>query len=64
VDPTLGACEALKRGLRVRITGGPFMGIEGVIENLKGSAKVLLNVEMINRAVPLEVDRSFLAPMD
>ena len=60
VDPTLGACSALKRGTRVRILGGPFMGIEGVVSSLKANAKVRLNVEMIGQAVAVEVDREYL----
>ena len=60
VDSTLGAVAALQRGRHVRITGGPFMGVEGQIQELKGMAKVLLNVEMIGRAVAVEVDRDFL----
>ena len=60
VDSTLGAVAALKKGRRVRITGGPFMGVEGLIQDLKGSAKVMLNVDMIGRAVAVEVDRDFV----
>ena len=59
-DATLGAVAALQKGRRVRITGGPFMGVEGLIHDLKGPAKVLLNVEMIGRAVAVEVERDFL----
>ena len=64
VDATLGAVAALKKGRHVRITGGPFMGVEGLIQDLKGGAKVLLNVDMIGRAVAVEVDRDFLEVMD
>jgi len=60
VNPTLGACVALKRGHLVRITNGPFMGVEGVVSSLKGATKVRLNVEMIGQAVALEVDREYL----
>jgi transcription antitermination factor NusG len=64
VDPTLTTCAALKAGRRVRILTGPFMGIEGVVRSLKGKAKVCLNVELIGRAVALEVDREFLEAVD
>jgi transcription antitermination factor NusG len=61
VDPTLGSCAALKKGRRVRIIGGPFMGIEGVIWTLrKGNTKIRLNVDMIGRAVAVDVDRDYL----
>lgn len=64
VDATLGAVAALKKGRRVRITGGAFLGVEGLIHELKGSAKVLLNVDMIGQAVAVEVDRDMLELID
>lgn len=64
VDPTLGSCKALERGRKVRITGGAFMGIEGQISGLKGKAKVCLNIDMIGRAVAVEVDREFVELAD
>lgn len=60
VDPALGTCAALTTGRRVRILAGPFMGIEGIVANVKGKTKVCLNVEMIGRAIAVEVDREFL----
>lgn len=59
-DPTLSTEIAISTGKRVRITGGPFMGIEGVVRTVKGRTKVCLNVEMIGQAVAVEVDREFL----
>jgi len=60
VDPALATCPAMAAGRRVRIQAGPFTGIEGVVQNVKGKAKVCLNVEMIGRAVAVEVAREFL----
>ena len=60
VDPALSATPALRRGSRVRIIAGPFMGIEGVVKDAKGAAKVWLNIEMIGQAVTVETERSSL----
>ena len=60
VDPTLGACQALRKGSRVRIKGGPFTGIEGLVRGNKGMGKVRLNVDLIGQAVAIEVDRELL----
>jgi len=60
VDPTLGAVAALKRGRRVRITGGPFMGVEGLVHGLKNTNTVRLNVDMIGQAIAVEVDKDYL----
>lgn len=59
-DPSLGTVAALTSGRRVRITGGPFLGIEGVVSTVKGRNMVRLNVELIGRAVAVEVERGFL----
>jgi transcription antitermination factor NusG len=60
VDPTLVPCESLKKGKHVRILSGPFMGIEGVVADIKGTMKVRLNVDMIGQAVSVEIEKDFL----
>ena len=64
VDPTLGACAMLEKGRRVRILAGPFQGVEGFVETLKGQTRVLLNIEMIGQAIAVETDREFLEVVD
>ena len=63
-DPTLGSSVALERGKRVRIVGGPFMGIEGMVRAMRGQSKVYLNVEILGQAVVAEVFREFLEVID
>ena len=60
VDPGLRSRNALKRGLRVRIRRGAFMGIEGFISRIKGTTTVCLNVQMIGQAIAVEVDQDFI----
>jgi len=64
VDPTLEATSAVRVGRHVRILGGPFMGVEGIVQAVKGKMKVSLNVDMIGRAVVVEVDRGYLEVVD
>lgn len=64
VDPTLDACGAFTEGRRVRITGGPFMGLEGVVQTLRARTRVVLNVEMIGQALAVEVGVEMLEPAD
>ena len=64
VDPSLTGCAALTDGRRVRITAGPFAGIEGKVSSLKSGAVVRLNIEMIGQAIALEIDRDYLVCMD
>lgn len=63
VDPTLDACAAFQAGKRVLIRSGPFQGVEGIVQTIKGRTKVLLNVEMIGQALVLEVGVEMLEPV-
>ena len=63
-DPTLGACQAFTQGRAVRVTGGPFQGVEGVVQTVRGQTRVVLNVEMIGQAVAVEVDRDLVEVRD
>ena len=63
-DPTLDACGAFTAGRRVRITGGPFMGLEGVVQTVRGKTRVMLNVEMIGQALAVEVGIEMLEQAD
>lgn len=63
VDPTLGATQAFSCGRLVRVTGGPFQGLEGKVVTVKGETRVMLNVDMIGQAVSLEVDMDLLDPI-
>ena len=49
-------------GRRVRITGGPFAGLEGLLKRKKTSLRVVVSLELIQRAVAVEVDIADLAP--
>lgn len=60
VDPGLRSRNALRRGKRVRIRNGPFMGVEGIVSVIKGMTSVCLNVELIGQAVAVEVDQDFI----
>lgn len=62
VDPTLDACAAFQTGKRALIRSGPFQGLEGVVQTVKGRTKVVLNVDMIGRALAVEVGIELLEP--
>lgn len=53
----------VRRGLRVRIMAGPMRGIEGVVSCRRGRFRVVLNVELIHRALALEVNADCVEPV-
>jgi len=54
----LAPCPPVRAGEWVRISAGPLTGVEGIFVNEKSAARVVVNVELLNRAVSVEVDRN------
>ncbi len=46
----------LSVGRRVRLTRGPLAGLEGILQRRKGSCRVVLSVDLIQRSLVVEVD--------
>ncbi len=50
----------LHAGIRVEVRAGPFRGLQGVIEAGGRRDRLILQVEILGRAVSLEIDASLL----
>jgi transcription termination/antitermination protein NusG len=50
-------------GQRVRITGGPLTDHEGILVRRKGSLRVVLSIDLIQRSILLDADAFCLAPV-
>ncbi len=50
-------------GRRVRITAGPFAGLEGVLQRKKSSLRVIVTLELIQRSVAVDVDVADVRPV-
>lgn len=46
----------LSRGTKVEISAGPFKGLQGVVEDASRLDRLILQVQMLARAVSLEID--------
>jgi transcription antitermination factor NusG len=51
----------LHSGRRVRISRGPFAGLDGILIRQKGRVRVVLSIELIQRSVLVDVDTTCLA---
>jgi len=49
-------------GRRVRITGGPFAGLEGILKRRKSGARVVVSMDLIQRSIAVDVDVADIAP--
>jgi transcription antitermination factor NusG len=55
VDPLLVS------GTRVRMTGGPFMGVEGILVMASAQQHLVVNVDMLGSSVRVEVSRDLVS---
>ncbi len=60
----LAAYPYLHMGRRVRVTAGPFSGIEGLVEDRPRPDRLVLQVQALGRATSLEIDAGLLEPAD
>ncbi len=51
-------------GRRVRVSAGPFRGIEGMIEVSAKADRLVLQIDALGRATSLEIDAGLLDPVD
>lgn len=54
----------LEAGRPVRVTAGPFKGIEGLVEERRSPDRLILQIHTLGRATALEIDPSILEPLD
>jgi len=52
----------LHAGQRVQICGGPLRGLEGILVREKSDLRVVVNLELLQRAVAVEVERDLVHP--
>ena len=46
----------LTEGMRVRVTHGPLAGVEGILVLKKSAARLVIRIELIQRAVAVDID--------
>ena len=49
-------------GRRVRITAGPFAGLEGILKRKKSNLRVVVSLGLIQRSVAVDVDAADVRP--
>lgn len=52
----------LEKGQRVRMTKGAFRGLEGLLESADGRSRVVVNIQLLHKAIAVEVDRDLIEP--
>jgi len=49
-------------GRRVRVTSGPFEGLEGIVQRKKGRLRFIISLNLILRSVAVEINETDLEP--
>jgi transcriptional antiterminator NusG len=53
----------LRVGQRVVIERGPLTGVEGILQEIRKTFRLVVSIELLQRAVSAEVDRSWIRPL-
>ncbi|HWQ53792.1 MAG TPA: transcription termination/antitermination NusG family protein [Bryobacteraceae bacterium] len=53
----------LRVGQRVAIEGGPLTGLEGILQEVRRSCRIVVSVDLLQRSVAVEVDRDRVRPL-
>jgi transcription antitermination factor NusG len=53
----------LTSGQRIRITGGPLSGSEGILVEFKKQFRVVASITLLQRSVSAEVNREWVTPI-
>jgi transcription termination/antitermination protein NusG len=62
--PTLLPHPFLNTGRRVKVCGGPFRGVQGILERKSAPNRLILQVTTVAKAVSLEIDPSLVQPLE
>ena len=54
----------LREGDWVEVTTGPFQGIKGILKELRGETRVVINVEGIYQSASFVIDKSLVERID
>jgi transcription antitermination factor NusG len=55
-------CTYIEAGTRVRIVRGPLAGVEGILEQVRSSYRLIVSVSLIQRSIRVEVGPDMIAP--
>jgi len=59
----MGPHPYLQAGQRVRVRSGPVAGLEGILVRRKEGARLVVSIEILMRAVAMEIDEADVQPL-
>ncbi len=61
---TLIPHKYLKKGQKCRIIAGPLMGVQGIIVNIKGHTRLVLQVDILGQAASVDIEIDMIEPIE
>ena len=61
-SPDAAVHDYLENGRQVRITSGPLQGLEGRLVETKSVCQLVINIDILHRAVSVVIDRTHVVP--
>lgn len=53
----------LQTGQRVLVERGPLEGVEGILQEIRKTYRLVVSIEMLQRSVSVELDRTWIRPV-
>lgn len=53
-------CEYFRSGQRIRLVDGPLSGLAGIFETARGSSRLVISINLLQRSVAVEVDPAWV----
>ncbi len=63
LDQAFELMPHLSVGMKAIVQAGPLKGIEGFVVQLKNKTRIVLNIDLIQRAMAIEIDAECLLPI-
>ena len=54
----------IAEGDRIRVTGGPLTGVEGLLLRDKGSDYLVISITLLQRSLKVEMEREWITPVE
>ena len=52
----------IRVGERVAVERGPLAGVEGIVEQLRGTYRLLVSIDLLGRSVAAEIEKDWIRP--
>jgi len=54
----------IKAGQRCQVIAGPLLGLQGIVVQTRGAARLVLQIDMLGQAASVEIDIDMIEPID